>query len=562
VSRLPPGEPPADEPSDQDSGLLRNSAVMAVATVVSRLSGFVRAIVMVAAIGTGIFGDAFQLANSIPTSVYILVAGGALNSVFMPQLVRAMQRDDDGGEAFGQRLLSLVMVVLAVMSVAAVALAPWLVSLFANPAMRLPANQPYFQIAVSLARYCLPQIFFYGLYVVLGQILNARGRFGPMMWAPLLNNVVSIGVFALYLVVGHGSDATTVTAGDLRLLGLGSTVGIAVQALCLVPLLRRAGFRLRVRSDLRRQGLDTSVRLAIWTIGFVVVNQIWLVVATRITTGVSAQAQAAGLPGGYGLTPYLQAYVIFSLPHSVVTVSLVTALLPQISRAASRGDLATVRRDVARTLRLVAVALAPAAAAFVALGTTFSEALFRSDQVSASAARFLGLVLAAFAPALLGFCSHYVTLRAYYAQEDTRTPLFVQLGVVAASSVVALTAYQVLPLQQKTLGVAFAYGVGYWLGFGINLLVLRRRLDGLEGRSLASTFGRAILAAVVAGGLAWGVVRVVDPLLSATRIGLLLVGGAGALVLVLVYLLAVRILRVRELDDVIALVRRRVRPAR
>ncbi len=561
VSETPetPEIPVRPDAATRATGVLRNSAVMAVATVGSRLSGFVRSLVLVWALGTAIFADSFNLANTIPTSIYILVAGGALNSVFMPQLVRAMKRDEDGGEAFAQRLITLVAIVLATMSVVAVIAAPWLVRLWANPSMLDAQSRPYFDIAVMLARYCLPQIFFYGLYVILGQILNSRGRFGPMMWAPLLNNVVSIAVLLTYIGIGHHLTTQTVTGVDKAVLGIGSTLGIAAQALCLLPLLKKVGFRFRFRFDLRGQGLSTSSRLAMWTIGFVIVNQVWFVIASRITTGVSAQIRHEGRPGGFGLTPFLTAYTIFQLPHSVITVSLVTALLPTLSRLAADSDVAGIREDLSNTLRTATTLLAPAAAVFVVLGALFTQAIFSSGSVTPTAARYIGLILAAFGPGLIPFSSHYVSLRAYYAQEDTRTPLFVQLVVVGVSITCALIANAVLPLEQRTIGVAAAYGVGYWVGFLINLTVLSRRLGGVDGRRIASTYVRAGLAASLAGLIGWLVAQALTAAFPAGRVGVLATAVIAASVLAMAYLALAKMARIRELDQMLGMLTRRLR---
>jgi putative peptidoglycan lipid II flippase len=554
-----PADPDAlDGATERQTGILRNSAVMAVATVGSRLSGFVRSLVLVWALGTAIFADSFNLANTIPTSIYILVAGGALNSVFMPQLVRAMKRDDDGGEAFAQRLITLVAIVLATMSVVAVIAAPALVRLWANPSMLDPQSRPYFDIAVMLARYCLPQIFFYGLYVILGQILNSRGRFGPMMWAPLLNNVVSIAVLLTYIGIGHHLDAQSVTGLDKAVLGIGSTLGIAAQALCLLPLLKKVGFRFRFRFDLRGHGLSTSSRLALWTIGFVIVNQVWFVIASRITTGVSAQIRHEGRPGGFGLTPYLTAYTIFQLPHSVVTVSLVTALLPTLSRLAADNDLAGVRADLSNTLRTATALLAPAAAVFVVLGPLFTQAVFSSGSVPPDAARYIGLILAAFGPGLIGFSSHYVSLRAYYAQEDTRTPLFVQLVVIGVGITCALIANAVLPVEHRTVGVAAAYGVGYWVGFLVNMAVLSRRLAGVDGARIASTYLRAGLAAAVAGLAGWLAAHLLTDALPPGRLAVLAAAVVAAAALGVAYLGLAKLLRLRELDQILGVLTRRL----
>ncbi len=548
----------SDRAAERQSGVLRNSAVMAVATVGSRLSGFVRSLVLVWALGTAIFADSFNLANTIPTSIYILVAGGALNSVFMPQLVRAMKRDHDGGEAFAQRLITLVAIVLATMSIIAVITAPWLVQLWANPSMLGPQSRPYFDIAVMLSRYCLPQIFFYGLYVILGQILNSRGRFGPMMWAPLLNNIVSIAVLLAYINIGHHLDAHTVTGLDKAVLGIGSTLGIAAQALCLLPLLKKVGFLFRFRFDLRGNGLSTSSRLALWTIGFVIVNQVWFIIASRITTGVSAQIRHEGRPGGFGLTPFLTAYTIFQLPHSVITVSLVTALLPTLSRLAADADFAGMRTDLSYTLRTATAILAPAAAVFVVLGPLLTQAIFTSGPVPPTAARYIGLVVAAFGPAVIPFSSHYISLRVFYAQEDTRTPLFVQFIVIGISITCALIANAVLPVEHRTIGVAAAYGVGYWIGFLVNLAILNRRLDGVDGRHIGSTYVRAGLAASVAGLIGWLAAHVLTAALPPGRVYLLATGLVAAAVLAAAYLVIAKLLRLSELDDILHVLRRRL----
>jgi putative peptidoglycan lipid II flippase len=548
-----------DGAAQRQTGVLRNSAVMAVATVGSRLSGFVRSLVLVWALGTAIFADSFNLANTIPTSIYILVAGGALNSVFMPQLVRAMTRDDDGGEAFAQRLITLVAIVLATMSVVAVIAAPWLVRLWANPSMLEPQSRPYFDLAVMLARYCLPQIFFYGLYVILGQILNSRGRFGPMMWAPLLNNVVSIAVLLTYIGIGHHLTAQTVTGVDKAVLGIGSTLGIVAQALCLLPLLKKVGFGFRFRFDLRGHGLSTSSRLARWTIGFVIVNQVWFVIASRITTGVSAQIREQGRVGGFGLTPFLTAYTIFQLPHSVVTVSLVTALLPTLSRLAADHDLVGVREDLSNTLRTATAVLAPAAAVFVVLGPLFTQAIFTSGSVTPDAARYIGLILAAFGPAVIPFSSHYVTLRAYYAQEDTRTPLLVQFVVIGVGITCALIANTTLPLEHRTIGVAAAYGIGYWIGFLVNLAVLSRRLGGVDGPRIASSYLRISAAATIAGLLGWLVARAMTAALPPGRVEVFATAVIAAAVLGVAYLALAKLAQVRELDQMLGMLTRRLR---
>ncbi|WP_020574635.1 murein biosynthesis integral membrane protein MurJ [Actinopolymorpha alba] len=545
--------------SSRDSSLLRASVVMALGTIVSRVTGFARTLVLAWALGMALFADTFNLANTIPNSLYILIAGGALNAVFVPQLVRAMKNDPDGGEAFGQRLLTLTALVLAIMSAVAVVCAPLLIGAYASDTLLTSANEPYFALAVAFAWYCLPQIFFYGLYLIVGQILNARGRFGPMMWAPILNNLIAIAVFVAFIVVSDADSPANITGGEIALLGLGSTAGIAVQALCLLPVLRRAGFRLRPRWDFRGGGVGKSGKLALWTIGYVLVNQVWFLVASRLTTGAGAEALGTfGDDRGYGLTPYLNAYNIFILPHAVITVSIVAALLPRMSGFAAEGRHADVRASLSEGLRLTAVAMIPAAAAFLALGPDMTVALFMHGQVGFQSAQFMGYVLMGFALGLIGFSSHHIVLRGFYAYEDTRTPVFIQLVVVVASIVCAVIADQILPVQWKTVGIAAAYSVSYWIGFVVSLHVLRRRIGGADGRRIASTYIRAGAAALLAGLAAFGTARLVTGGLGSGLVVAVTAVAAGGVVLAGGYLLLARWFRVREVTELLGLLRARL----
>ncbi|MFD0571017.1 murein biosynthesis integral membrane protein MurJ [Kitasatospora gansuensis] len=280
------------EPSGGKVGsLVNSSAIMAAGTLVSRGTGFLRTMVIAAAIGVGTMGDSYNAANTLPTLLYILIGGGALNAVFVPQLVRAMKQDEDGGTAYANRLLTLVMAGLAGVTFLAVLGAPLLVQLISHSLMRDPASA---DTTVALARYCLPTIFFMGIHVVMGQILNARGRFGAMMWTPVLNNIVVIFTFGMYIWVFGTFQRTEVTPATvspegIRLLGLGTLIGLALQALSMVPYLRAADFHFRPRFDWRGHGLGKAARLAKWTFLFVLANQAGFLVITQLATAAARQ---------------------------------------------------------------------------------------------------------------------------------------------------------------------------------------------------------------------------------------------------------------------------------
>jgi putative peptidoglycan lipid II flippase len=542
---------------DDAAGVARSSGVMALGTVVSRALGFVRNLAIAAALGTTVLADTYNVANTIPNAIYILLAGGILNAVFVPQLVRATKRDD-GGQGYTDRLLTLSILVLLAITVVATVAAPLVVRLYGGG-----WGGDELQTAEAFAYLCLPQIFFYGVFTMLGQVLNARGRFGPMMWAPIVNNVVVIAIAVLFVTVVSvdPGDASSISDDGVLLLGLGTTAGVMAQAAALVPALRGSGFRYRPRFDFRGHGLGTAGDLAKWTLAFVAVNQLAYLVITKITTyaGIEASRSADAVTAGTGVgfTAYTNAFLIFQLPHAIITVSVVTALLPRMSRAAADGRLDAVRRDVSGGLRLTAVVLVPAAVAFVVLGRELTTVMYARGEVTPEGARYIGDVLTAFAPGLVAFSGHHLTLRAFYAQEDTRTPFLLNLPIAAAICVLAVCSWAFLPLRWVTVGVAASYSAAYFLGWAVSLRVLRRRLGGIDGARTLQTYVRVTVAAVAAGALAWVLARLLTSAAGDGTLGSLVALVAAGGVLSVVYFVLVRRMHVREVDEVLNLVRRR-----
>ncbi|HNO16622.1 MAG TPA: murein biosynthesis integral membrane protein MurJ, partial [Actinomycetota bacterium] len=397
--------------SSEQAGVLRSSALMAAGTVTSRATGLIRDMALVAAIGFGTLADTYSLGNSLPNIIYILVAGGALNAVFIPQLVRHMQNDEDGGHGFANRLLRIVTLITFVLTVVAVLAAPWIVHLYATSQY----SPEEFDLAVAFARLCLPQIVFYGLYTMFSQVLNARGHFGSPMFAPIVNNVVVIGAAIAFIwVAGDQVDVTTITDGQVAWLGVMTTLGVALQALVLVPVLLRSGFRFGYVRGLRGFGLGHTGRLALWTIGLVLVNQAGFLVVTRLATLANVLATRADTVA-QGLTTYQKAYLVFMLPHSVITISIMTALLPRMSRAAADADMRKVGAFVADGMRLVGVLIVPAAVSLLVAGPMIATVIFGFGAGAGEASTYAGLVIMAFAVGLLPFSLFYVLLRGWYS---------------------------------------------------------------------------------------------------------------------------------------------------
>ncbi|MGW6906959.1 murein biosynthesis integral membrane protein MurJ [Streptomyces sp. NPDC054940] len=541
--------------SGRVGGLLKSSAVMAAGTLVSRLTGFVRSMMIVSALGLGLLGDSFQVAYTLPTMIYILTVGGGLNSVFVPQLVRAMKDDEDGGEAYANRLLTLVMVALAALTALAMVGAPYLVRALSNPVAGNPAAN---DVAVTFTRYFLPSIFFMGVHVVMGQILNARGRFGAMMWTPVLNNIVIIVTLGAFLWVygtaeHSGMQVTNIPPEGQRLLGVGVLLGLVVQALAMIPYLRETGFRLRLRFDWKGHGLGKAAMLAKWTILFVLANQAGALVVTQLSTSAGI---GSGVDGT-GYAAYANAQLIWGLPQAIITVSLMAALLPRISRSAAEDDAGAVRDDISQGLRTTAVAIVPLAFGFVALGIPMCTLMFGTS--GTSEATNMGFMLMAFGLGLIPYSVQYVVLRAFYAYEDTRTPFYNTVIVAAGNAGASVLCYLLLPARWAVVGMAAAYGLAYTLGVGVAWNRLRKKLGGdLDGTRVMRTYARlciaSVPAALLSGAACYGIARTLGQGVFGSFAALV----AGGAVLFGVFFVAARRMRIEELTSLVGMVRGRL----
>ncbi|MFF4704707.1 murein biosynthesis integral membrane protein MurJ [Streptomyces sp. NPDC001288] len=513
---------------------------MAAGSLVSRATGFARSAVVAAALGTiGPTADGYAVGNTLPTIVYMMLLGGALNAVFVPELVKAARTHADGGTAYTDRLLTACVAGLAVITAAAVWTAPAIIGAYTDYSGSQAA------MTIAFARYCLPQIFFLGLFTLLGQVLNARGRFGAMMWTPVLNNIVVIVVFGLYLACAanpRGSLGTTETA----LLGWGTTAGIVVQALALVPSLRAAGFRWRPRFDWHGSGLGRPLRSAGWLVMLVVVNQAAYWVITRLST-------AAGTAGGPGYSAYSNAYLLWSVPQGIITVSLITAVLPRMSAAAADADTAAVRRDVSYALRVSATGIVPAACLLYAVAGPVMALVFAYGRTSTGDTAAMAGILTAFAPGLVALSGQYVLSRTFYALSDTRTPFLLNLVIAGLNAALSLAACLLLPPQWAVTGMAAAYSLALWTGWVLTARALGRRL-GVARPLRSSTAGaqaRLLLAALPAatlGRLGAGVAAPAGPLAAC---------AAGSAAVVLTFTLLARPFRLDEMVRLPSRVRRR-----
>lgn len=552
-------EPPSSPTPDRDSedvapgtrvespSIVRSSAIMAAGSLVSRILGLVRNTLTIAVVGLNLLGaDAWNAANTLPNIFHLLIAGGVLNAVIVPQITKAM-RHEDGGVVYINRLLTLAVTVLAGVTLVLTLAAPVLISLVVSSSWDSPARG----LATAFAVICLPQVFFYGLYTLLGQVLTAHNRFGMFMWAPALANVVAIAGLTWFLVTGAELKAP-VSDWSPTMIGVlagSATLGIALQALVLIPPLRATGLRYRPVWGIRGSGLGSASRIAVWAFAAVAVGQLGYFVNSRVLTGATYRATQSGIEAA-GLTAYANSYLLFMLPHGLVTVSLVTALFTRLSHSAHDGDTAAVTADLRRGMTMPAVLLIPATAVVVLLAPYVLAALLPGTDRSATNAS-VGLLVTMMI-GLVPYGWFFLLQRAFYAYEDGRTPFALQIVVTIVAVAVTLIG-STRPADQvavwvgsgQTLSNLAAALLGFWL--------LRRRLGPLHLHRVVRQNVRLIVATGVATAVGWVSLRLLSGLVAVdTWLGSVIACVVVGLIVLVVTLAVAAKLRVREVTEVLA----------
>lgn len=537
------------------SSFIGQTSGMAAGTLASRITGVFRDIALVAAIGTGIFSDTYSVANSIPNIIYILIAGGAINAVFIPALIRHMEDDPDEGKQFTDQLLTLVGLVLIGIVLITVLIAGLIVHLYATK-LWTPEE---FDVATMFARWCLPQIFFYGLYTLASQILNSRNSFSLPMYAPIINNLIVIGTAAIFVsVMSQVPNADSVTTAQVNLLGFGTTLGVMAQALILIPALKKSGYNFKPNFQFRNVGNGKVGNLAKWTIGFVLVNQITFLMVSNLTT--LANVLVSGDPGtvSVGFTSYQKGQLMMMLPHSIITVSIITALLPRLSRQAHDKDLTAFGGELSASLRLVSALIIPSAVFLLASGPWIGALLYGYGASSAAQGAALGGVASMFALGLPAFSLFYVLLRSYYAQENTKTPFMINLGFNALHIIIGFTLFSLMPTGLQVAGLALGYSVSYVITCTLTWRRVGKRVPEIHKNGHLRLLVRVTAASFFSALLAYVIVRLTitnQSELSALRIGLAI--GIFAGVFSITYLGLAKLLRISEVTTVLALVRRK-----
>lgn len=497
-----PGAPGGGDPSGtagatpeavketSDSDVVRSTGSMAVATLLSRITGFLRTVMIGAALSPAI-ASAFNTANTLPNLITEIVLGAVLTSLVVPVLIRAEKEDADRGSGFFRRLLTLSVSLLGVITILSVVGAPLLARMMLDSDGEVNVG-----MSTAFAYWLLPQIFFYGLFALFMAVLNTREIFKPGAWAPVVNNVITLVVLGTYIAMPWSLDAgATVSLFDPQIvfLGVGTTLGVVVQTLIMVPFLRRAGVDMRPL-----WGIDDRLKqfggMALAIIVYVAISQLGYVITTRIASLADAAAPFI----------YQQHWLLLQVPYGIIGVTLLTAIMPRLSRNAADGDDKAVVADLGLGSKLTFIALIPIVVFFTAFGVPIANALFQWGAFDAASANILGWTLSFSAFTLIPYALVLLHLRVFYAREEVWTPTFIIAGITATKIVLSLVA-PVLSNSPERVVVLLgaANGFGFVAGAVIGAYLLRRKLGLLGMRSLARTSLWALGSAAVGAGVSW-----------------------------------------------------------
>ena len=474
----------------------RSSFWMASGTIFSRTLGFIRAIMLAFAIGvTTDAADAFGVANQLPNNVYALIMGGVLNAILVPQLVKARKMKDDG-RGYIDRFATLALLSFFAIGTIATIAAPLMIGLYTTG-----WSDSQVALATAFAYWTIPQLFFYGLYSVFGEVLNSRSAFGPFMWAPALNNLVSIAGLGLFIWV-FGADAegqraiTGWGADQVALLAGSATAGVAAQALILLFFWKRIGLKLSLNFRFKGYGIGAGLKTASWSFAMVLISQIGALVQTNVASS-AAEARGQGIVIA-SVAAAAIAWLIFMLPHSIVTVSVATAYYTRISTSASKGDMASMKADLLAAVRLIVILMSLATAGLIVL----AYPLGRVFSPGVAEAQALGNVIIALAIGLLPFSLVHMLQRAFFALEDTKTPFVFTSVQVGLHIIGAITLLNVLEKQWLVVGLSLITTSTVTIQLLLAGALLRSKIDW-RPEGLVLNLLRSIIAATISGAIGY-----------------------------------------------------------
>ncbi|MGN9908028.1 murein biosynthesis integral membrane protein MurJ [Phytohabitans sp. LJ34] len=527
-----------------------NSAVMAIGSLVSRGTGFLRTVVLAAALGGAAINDAYTTAQVLPGIVYELLLGALLSSTIIPVLVRRRKADPDRGEAYTQRLVTLTVVVLAAAALIVTVLASVLTLLYTSS----DQSDAFKGLVTKISYLTLPMIFFIGLSGILTAVLNTRGHFATPMFTPILNNLVVIATGGVYVLI-YGAKAIRpeqMTNGQILLLGAGTLLGVVIQSLGLLPALRKVGFRWRWRFDFRALGLRELGRIGVWALCYVIVTQIGQIVAFNLLNRASGK-------GAAGPAIYNNVFLLMYMAHGIISVSIITALTPRMSAAAADHRHSDMAADLARGTRMITAVLTPVAICYAVLAAPIAVALFRRGAFTQEDANRTAIVLVVTAVALVPFSISQLFTVGLYARQETKTAALVNLPVVGLRILVQVVIFLLFSAAFAAPGLMFANALSYAASGLITAILMHRRIGAIGLGGILVTVVKVGVAAVGATVVGLAVIYVLPGGWTPSMGEAFLQLAVGGLAISGTYVAIALGLKVTEINSVFALVRRKIR---
>ena len=479
--------------------LARGAATISIATAISRLTGFVRVIAMAAALGGTFLANTYQTANTAPNVVFELVAAGVLTSIFVPTFVEYLvRREHDEGWKAANALTSVALVGLIGLSLVIALAAPLIMRV-----LTIGVNDPDLRasemaLGSTFLRLFAPQVVFYGVGMIMTGALHAYRKFAMPAIAPIFNNVLVIGVYLTYATMRGDRPPTVggITTAETLVLGIGTTLGVVAMTVCLIPQLRRLGWRFRWRFQLSHPAVGRAGRVGVWALGYAGGYQAGLIVVLILANRV-----------GGGVAAYQWAYVFFFVPHALFAAPIFHVLFPAMSEDVAKGETESLQARLRDAMKMLFFILAPMAAGLFVAAEPIARTTLQFGLMTENDAILVGRIIAAFAVGLPTYSAFLVLTRAYYALSDPKTPALVNgLAVLVASGAGAALFFALDP-DWAVPGLALGHSIGFLTGTAALLLLLERRRISLAVRDVYLSVGLSALGAILAGAVMAGLGR-------------------------------------------------------
>lgn len=528
------------------SGLLKDVAIMSSGTMVSRVLGFLKVSLITYILGAGTIGaDIFSIATLLPGTIYMIFAGGALNTVLVPQIVKAIENDSDRGAAFINRLITSFALVVSIMTIITTIATPLILTLSTAPSWRSPERASSWNSVLTMTYITMPQLFFFATFLLIGQILNAKKHFAPMMWAPAAANIVSISSLLLYLYLWGTTGTNAFSFTQQLVLAFGSTLSVFTQAGIMFFCLNRVGIKYRPRWDFRGSGLGQVVHVGKWALGYTALVEITAIINQIYSS--SATGQAGEVARAAGTNVLNISALVFVLPHSLITVSLATAMITSSSKLAAVQDYRGVANEAIKTLRLSLTFAIPVTFGFIILGAPFTNLAFGNGQGTHDAI-LISQTLSIMALGFIPYTIYFLIIRSFYVLNDTRSTFYLQ---ACSSTFQILITFPILFINYspETVAQKIALGtaLGYYFGCILSYRWLSKKLSDLKLSSVIQLIARGLIAAGVSSLITILVLRILPAFPG--KLDALADFLIGGLILVSVYAVVGYRLRIKEIHS-------------